>query len=164
LKVIFLDIDGVLNNAACFLTGPGGLRARPDPLCIQALNRILRATRAKIVISSAWRKHLTEHQLAALLAKWKVAGRLIGTTPWVICAPRGAEIRAWLEQHPRVRQFVILDDDADMEDLHPHLVLTRFARGLTEAQATRAIQILERRNYAPSHRNARGVQRRLRFL
>lgn len=52
MRLIFLDIDGVLNGhhykrdaQSCNILSP----------CVRQLNRIIRATEAKIVLSSAWR-------------------------------------------------------------------------------------------------------------
>ena len=52
MKIIFLDIDGVLNRhtwndeaKSCFM----------EPECIKNFNKILNETNAKVVLSSAWR-------------------------------------------------------------------------------------------------------------
>lgn len=50
--IIFLDIDGVLNRHVFNREAGSGTI---DPKCVKQLNRILRATGAKIVLSSAWR-------------------------------------------------------------------------------------------------------------
>jgi hypothetical protein len=56
--------------------------------------------------------------------------------------PRGREIQAYLNNAAGVESFVIIDDDDDMEHLKPHLILTPFEIGLTEADADRAIAML----------------------
>lgn len=60
MKVIFLDIDGVLNHhefnqesQSCTINAE----------CITQLNRILKETSAKIVLSSAWRYVVTGHAM-----------------------------------------------------------------------------------------------------
>src|SRR5262245_22677615 len=53
-RVLFLDVDGVLNHEAAFTTmklGPAPI----DPACVAQLDRVVEATGAKIVLSSAWR-------------------------------------------------------------------------------------------------------------
>jgi hypothetical protein len=56
---------------------------------------------------------------------------------------RGHEIADWLDRHPEVRGFVILDDDGDMAHLKDSLVQTKLHDGgLTEELADRAIQRL----------------------
>jgi len=56
---------------------------------------------------------------------------------------RGDEIEAWLNEHPEVKKFVILDDDNDMRNLMDHLIQTDFyKKGLTSELADKAIEIL----------------------
>ena len=56
---------------------------------------------------------------------------------------RGDEIRAWLEEHPEVTKFVILDDDSDMcEFTETNLFKTTYKFGLTEEIAEKAKQFL----------------------
>ena len=42
---------------------------------------------------------------------------------------RGSEIQQWLDGHPEVRDFVIIDDGNDMLHLTPNLVLTDARNG-----------------------------------
>ena len=51
--VIFLDIDGVLNNFASIERYEDTL----DPDCVAVLNGIIAASQAEVVISSTWRLH-----------------------------------------------------------------------------------------------------------
>ena len=59
---------------------------------------------------------------------------------------RGIEIQHWLAKHAIRRsvptRFVILDDEDDMGIALPHLIQTNGDRGLTMADAERAIQML----------------------
>lgn len=159
MKVIFLDIDGVLINRASFLSPLKvmGVRAAPDPACVDRLNRIVRETGAHIVLSSTWRYGLKAVECRELLSDWGVMGKVIGPTPRLmkpkqfsgqvieVSATRGAEIAKWLEtegERHGVDSFVILDDDSDMDELTRHLILTQFEAGLTSADADRAIEML----------------------
>jgi HAD domain in Swiss Army Knife RNA repair proteins len=142
MKIIFLDIDGVLKNRAF----PHGNSA--DPVCVSLLNQIVEKTNAYFVISSSWRTGSSLSVLKDMLDAWGVVpGRLIDKTPcfkWE--CKRGDEIQAWLaareEQRGDVEKFIILDDDTDMIHLLPHLVKTTFQFGLTEETASIAIQKL----------------------
>ena len=75
MKLIFLDIDGVLNSHDYFLkryseTGKmqGGIRPESiDPDALRRLERILEETDAKIIVSSTWRLGQTVEQLQDLL-------------------------------------------------------------------------------------------------
>ena len=138
MKIIFLDIDGVLNwrGSDDRIDGFIGL----DPENIARFNKIIDAhPDAKIVMSSSWR-HISAHQttyksfdeLVALLHARGLRGEFIGHTPiharglrgeFIGHTPiffghrgRGHEIRAWMDgenNRPEgtIDQFVVLDDD-----------------------------------------------------
>ncbi len=149
MKVIFLDIDGVLVNTDALLAGrklDGNVRFAPE--CVRALNAITEATGAALVISSNWRRF--NKDMFAILAENGVRGQIIGQTPdlgtvrrsgVVVTVDRGREILAWLSLH-RPERFIILDDEDDMGDLLPRLVQTDYSTGLTESDAQRAIGLL----------------------
>lgn len=148
IKVIFLDIDGVLvNSKSPTLPRIENLPA-PDPVCVQALNRIVAATEAKIVISSSWRKGKHREDMECTFVHWNVPGEIIGITPGRLNQHRGTEIQAWLDFRKElfndVESFVILDDDTDMLHLTTRLVRTSFSQGLTEKHADLAIEMLSR--------------------
>jgi hypothetical protein len=112
--VIFLDIDGVLNNERwakkMFSLTRETAAWELDPANIDALNRLIDKVDADIVVSSCWR---VREDLADVLVVWGLP-RPIGRTPRLPGASRGEEIAAWLLGHPDVEQFVIIDDDDDM--------------------------------------------------
>jgi hypothetical protein len=148
MKAIFLDIDGVLNNLESLRFPRTKVNcSRPSfsaahPSCIQALNRIIKFTDARIVVSSTWRGIGLE-VLFEVFHQWGITGMTIGYTPlWDRSFERGDEIANWLSKHPEVESFVILDDGDDMGHLKHRLVQTNFEIGLTEADADRAIAIL----------------------
>ena len=148
MTVIFLDIDGVLNNHAA-------LKRRPqlDSDCVAVLSTLAELIDARIVISSTWRLFHTIEELRETLGKAGLfdPDRIIDMTPRLldfhgdICVsqPRGVEIQAWLSAHPDVARFVILDDDADMAHLAPHLVQTSMATGLTRRHLPAVLRVLE---------------------
>lgn len=120
MKVIFLDIDGVLNwiGTEDRLNGFIGL----DPVLIERFNRIIDAhPDVKIVISSTWRKTMHAYPdfpgLVDLLHARGLKGEIIGHTPlhcryWA----RGAEIAEWIAdweaKNPNEQlTLVVLDDD-----------------------------------------------------
>lgn len=83
-KIIFLDIDGVLNGHEFNAEAQSG-NIRNE--CVQHLNRIIRLTGAKIVLSSAWRyivhgKQMTLKGFAYMLRTHGFIGigNLIGVT------------------------------------------------------------------------------------
>jgi histidinol phosphatase-like enzyme len=119
MKIIFLDIDGVLNVITQGHDEFGGIFHKHF---IDNLKRIIDETGAKIVISSTWRFSGLEY----ILNMWKfrkLPGEVIGITPnfmsklgTILC--RGKEIDAWIEkfelENETLESYVILDDDTDM--------------------------------------------------
>ncbi|HVY94789.1 MAG TPA: HAD domain-containing protein [Bryobacteraceae bacterium] len=141
MKIVFCDIDGVLNNPGCYSrrTANG---TPADPKCIAALNRILQATGARIVLSSTWRIDGMEF-CNDRFAEWGVVAAIFDVTPQLDFSPRGHEIDAWLKAcEEEIEAFVILDDTANMYPHLDRLILTEESCGLTEEDADRAIAIL----------------------
>jgi hypothetical protein len=148
MKVIFLDIDGVLNvmhpdrdeYGRCF-----------HPHFEDNLKRIIKETGAKIVISSTWRAS----GLMVMQEMWikrQLAGEVIDITCHLKSRRRGQEIQVWLDSN-EVESYVILDDDTDME-LHQMKCFVRTSEnqhhrdcvdvgyGLTDICTDQAIGIL----------------------
>jgi len=111
MNVIFLDIDGVLN---CRRTpNPRSFPYVVDSKLLARLKQLLKKSRAKVVLSSTWRYD----PIGLIAAKhWQVP--FIDVTPDMPHKPRRAEINAWLESHPEVERFVVIDDEDDgLDDL-----------------------------------------------
>ena len=129
MKVLFLDIDGVLTTS----------RSRRkaidhcDRNCVLELLHIVGQTGCKIVVSSSWRIFGEQHVKDALQANGAPVFAIIGFTPDLHGEERGDEIQAWLDSNPDVEKFAIVDDDADMGHLLGYLIRTD--DGLTHAQA-----------------------------
>jgi hypothetical protein len=146
MKIIFLDIDGVLNSQNFFKTHkPNNDWKETDDIdrrAIAILNNILEKTNAKIVISSSWRIGRTLENLKLMA---KIVGihpeKIFSKTPVLNDKDRGFEIEAWLEQN-KTEKFVILDDDSDMGNLMHHLVKTKSETGLTKELAEKVINLL----------------------
>lgn len=66
-----------------------------------------------------------------------------GITPWSRDRYRGSEIKEWLDEHPEVTNYVIIDDDNDMlEEQEPYLVQTSWYDGINDYDVEKAIKIL----------------------
>lgn len=151
MKVIFLDIDGVLNHERHYKW----LMETDEPTLLQSvypysefnpkscrlLMDIIRETGAQIVVSSSWRLD-GENRLNSLF-KFFGLPRIYDITPCLNTA-RGIEIGAWLAAHPEVTNYVILDDDEDMNDEQkPFFIKTNpYEDGLNEACKDKAIELL----------------------
>ncbi len=146
-KVLFLDVDGVLNNGEwAFKMHQQGVHVYKNDLLyepsLEQLRRIVRTTGALIVVSSAWRQIPSCYQH---LLEWleKYGLRVYGKTPY-IGGDRGDDISAWFNRNPGEWRYVILDDDDDMGEHLGCLVRTDFDRGLTEKEADLCIELLNR--------------------
>jgi hypothetical protein len=112
MRVIFLDIDGVLNCASTH--NPRKLPYFVDRKLLKRFKRLVQRTKAKVVLSSTWR-----YDPAGLFSAKYWGIPFIGTTPDMPTKPRSAEIKAWLKQHPQVERFVVIDDEDDELDDFP---------------------------------------------
>lgn len=164
-KLIFLDIDGVLNTRDWHSrmtkdTPRDEFGWVFDPVAVENLARIVKETGASIVISSSW-KFLG---MAKLREMWKIRnlpGTLLDITPNTVSDEvllnanldemelgvcRGNEIKEWLSRHKgEVSNYVIIDDFDDLlPEQENHVVLTDSLIGITEWDAEKAIRILNR--------------------
>lgn len=149
MKVVFLDIDGVLVTARTLKERNGRYKVA-EPKCIYALNHLTTITETGIVLSSSWR-FCGENEMRVIFNLWGVYAPIMGMTPDLTRkdavgiyhgVARGYEIQAYLGDHPDIERFVILDDECDMAHLEPFTVRTKFDCGLTEHDAQRAIELL----------------------
>src|SRR5574343_468345 len=130
MKILFLDIDGVLNCRSTPLRKTfSGFEdfERVDLGCVSLLNQIIAETNAKIVVSSAWRINHSTAELQAFLNHNGLVGEIVGKTEIINYedARRGDEIQLWLNYN-EAESFVILDDGDDMYHLKKYLVQTSF--------------------------------------
>jgi hypothetical protein len=161
MKIIFLDIDGVLN-----VIGQGHDRFGQiwHIEFINNLKWIIEETGAKLVISSTWR-HSGLSIMKEMWIERNLPGDVIGITidlgtyqddnGFYQSEPRGKEIEHYLKSHPEITNYVILDDDTDMlpnqlgnfvqtstNINHPDCVDIGY--GLTKICSEKAIRILNK--------------------
>ncbi len=149
MKVIFLDIDGVLNSIN-YVKNSGKFGVVVDPERIKLLKTIVTATDAEIVLSSSWREHWNSTsndcdeiglEINKIFREYKLS--IYDKTP-NLHFKRAEEIKAWLSDYPGTTHYVILDDE-EFTDLHllPHHIKTSDdAGGLTQEDSIQAISIL----------------------
>lgn len=145
MKIIFLDIDGVMNN--WIESKPSNKHESLEfaASCVENLKYLLKKTNARIVISSTWRIGETEKTLKEkVFSHYDLDKYILDVTPIYWDEPRGLEIKSYLASlhNCNVEGIVILDDDSDMEDLKEYLVRTNPKYGLTRKDADLAIKVL----------------------
>src|SRR5436190_20496665 len=129
MKVVFLDIDGVLNTRHTL--NPRKLPYVVEKTLVRRLKRLLARTKAKAVLSSTWR-----YDPAGIFSARRYGIPFISCTPDLPHRPRREEIQAWLKKHPRVTRYAVLDDDDDGLDAMP-LFQPSAGTGLTPEIAKR---------------------------
>lgn len=158
MKVIFLDIDGVLitaNNSHNSLHDEPRSSGEPNGFnrdAVDNLNSVIEKTDAKIVISSSLRFSNSARQLVSILQYGGVNNPpVIDVTPVIPDmrtkrSHRGNEILAWLSRHPDVEDYVVIDDCgkeqlANIPD--NRVVSTSYREGFgTEEAYRKAVQAL----------------------
>jgi len=160
-KVIFLDIDGVLNpkywrKENNHSQDQYGNVFNPD--AVANLAEIIDKTGAKIVISSSW-KCMGLTKLQQMWKRRKLPGEIIDVTPDYMSDDlllnedmtelnylyrRGCEIKGWMIQHGKdVSHYAIIDD---MDDILPeqqdHLIWIDPHDGITSFNAKQIIATL----------------------
>lgn len=157
MKVLFLDVDGVLN---CWTTKELTLHGYKfvERKFVKRVKRIVDETGCKIVLSSTWRKGYYD------LLKDKVSDEdatdaddyvllhnmfqfygieIYSHTPMLNESHRGLEIEEWLKNTTdEVERFVILDDDIRVYPYTENLVATFLDSGLTEELTDKVIKML----------------------
>lgn len=158
MKITFIDIDGVLNNAEYYknksLHSHHRENSHFDSNNVNALNRIVESTGAKIVISSAWRLLKSLDEIRNLFSDIGIKAEIIGATESLHykdtfeLAPRGLEILKWIRDHHRtlkggLENYIIIDDEDDILDIQEkHFFQIDDKVGLTEANADEIIEFL----------------------
>lgn len=150
MKILFLDIDGVLNP----LSEGAFLDRSLDPECLKQLEHVVDSTGCKLIITSL--RRLRYQGVPGFNDDWfhgsKLAGAVLDFTPklerqvgflW-IAAPRWQEILAWLNRTPLVESWAVVDDDREgLRGLDPtRCVYTDPTMGLSLTEAEKLIKLL----------------------
>lgn len=147
-KVLFLDIDGVLNTDRqhwhCQMNGVTPVDEfgyEFAPKAVNNLTTIFEETGAEIVISSSW-KFLGLQTLQKMWKDRNLPGSILDITP--DGDNKGWEIDEWLLKHKgQVNGYAIIDDENDMQpEQQGHFVQTNSQFGITLKDAERVITIL----------------------
>lgn len=142
-KVIFLDIDGVMNSVSTRPQDPQGLGDFLDPVNVGVLNAIVRATGAVVVVSSTWRLTMPFAALQRTFAAAGCVAEIVDVTPDVDARERVLEVAAWLaSQAEPPDRFVVLDDDFYMPAFPDKLVRTRKLHGLCADDVPAVLAVL----------------------
>ena len=116
VKIIFLDVDGVLNIMSSSYNSFKLTSTALEPHLVRRLEfiieRVSRSTSLKIVISSSWH----EDNLIENLKKYnfKYVNDIVGRTPRNNFNLRGDQIKDWLDNHQdeySIDNYIVLEDE-----------------------------------------------------
>ncbi|WP_238885436.1 HAD domain-containing protein [Clostridium sp. YIM B02551] len=158
MKVIFLDIDGVLNSEEFFLNNKNQVI---DKNCVSILKNIVDTTGAVIVMSSGWKLWFDDDMmpqddysksLYEILCEFDI--KLFGKTPdfsneeiitrKTFSHVKAKEIKVWLNEHEDIDKYVVIDDlDMKDEEINTHLVRINGKTGITEEYAKAVIDMIK---------------------
>ena len=150
MKVVFLDVDGVLNNA--YIEERIGSIVGIGDIYVKRLRKIIDATGAKIVLTSSWRVYKApkgeDVHWDYLVEKLAKEGLSIYDCTKDRGDNRGYGILQWYTHHD-VTTWVVLDDD-EFDDYRPYGIMRRLVKtryytpdgGLQDENVEEAIRIL----------------------
>ncbi len=156
MKLIFLDVDGVLNRVLTKAQAPSGCTGIETEL-VKNLAKIVNETNALIILTSDWKigweavffccsedaQYLNE-----MLAKegLQIVGKTYDDHVYdYFLQDRGRGIHRYLDALENAEGYVVIDDhvfgDFD-EEIRKHLIKTNCYEGLSVEKAEQAIEIL----------------------
>lgn len=161
MKVIFLDIDGVLNSNVCLEDNRQLLINRDNVLLLKEL---VERTGAVLVLSSGWKLYFDEYlkpvseeavYLKKMLHDYEI--EFYGKTPDLSTAEikeskkfstvKAKEIKSWLYDHTDAEEYIVIDDlSLNDEDINKRLIRTNSETGITKSDVESAISMLTNNN------------------
>jgi len=142
MKVVFLDIDGVMtsnslneeiNKSTSVYTFSKG--------CVNALNKILESHRSKIVLTSSWRTVFDVEKQCEIFSENGVVQMPYSQTIDLGYENRSEEIRQYISKQKNISNFLILDD-MEIIGFDDNFIRVDFNTGLTMEHIGKAIKIL----------------------
>jgi hypothetical protein len=149
MSTIFLDIDGVLNSTKSieenYLKGNKVDAAKIFiPQSVFLINMLTSVKSADVVISSTWRYNM--EKVIEVFKKNNLKTRnIVGRTPFLE-STRGAEIKKYLKLNKNIEDFIIIDDDRDMEPFLDRLIHVKRKTGFDNHDYIKSLKMLGGKN------------------
>lgn len=150
MKVIFLDVDGVLNSKDWLENNRVRTENSVNPEKVKLLAEIVKNTNATVVLSSTWR-YIPEHPMFMYLTDiLGVNGIKIHSFTPKLDGDRPREIKEWIEKQTEEVQFISVEDDFSEEDYRKYRIEDRLVKtsyygeygGLQRSHVEKAVQLL----------------------
>ena len=151
-RICFLDYDGVVNTPMWNEEGThcsynyNGHGKVNNFQAVQWLSEACQKFGYDIVVTSTWR--LWDNYKECLINGGLRKGiEVLGRTDRIRGVPRGAEIKKYIEDHPEIQYYVIVDDEADMlPEQMGHFIMTNGDTGFNLSEFKRFEEIFESDN------------------
>ncbi len=136
-RICFLDYDGVVNTpmwnekgTKCTYNFPSDNKVN-NFQAVQWLSEACQKFHYDIVVTSTWRWD-ANYKECLINGGLREGIEILGRTSELRDQPRGAEIKAYLDAHPEIKYYVIIDDDSDMlHEQMDHFIKTDYRIGFT---------------------------------
>lgn len=148
---IFLDVDGVLNTRKTVISSPDGHIGVDDTRIGILAGAVNRYGGGDIVLTSDWKNVRIGGDLDYLRKKLRAHDLEISAATKEHYNKRGQGIQDYLEEHPEIDEYIILDDNRfDFEDfprLWERLLITDGIENAAFASKTPAVEAILFREY-----------------
>lgn len=169
-RVVFLDIDGVLQptdredrfnhdlDETCRMLvekfgdqgylmldkyDVGAVYYDWSDVAVRNLKRLLDSCEAEIVLSSNWKDYRTMEDMRRLFHIHGLDKYITDMTPIRRLVPKREEIMEYLEEHPKLQYYVVIDDEDMRQYFEGRMVYTRKPGYLDDACKAEAERILK---------------------
>ncbi len=162
MKIIFLDVDGVLNSKSWNDSHQQEIRdgILIDETKIKLLSKLINKTNASIVLHSGWRFWLDSEFQPSRKESEIFLGMLLDENISIfditpdhrteeimktnkLSLVKAGEILEWVSKHENIEQWVVLEDlDLNNKEVENHQIRTDSQKGLTLENITEAEKIL----------------------
>ena len=149
MNIVFLDYDGVVNTLMWDECGKKcGFNYPDDNMvnnfqAVQWVSEFCEKNGYCIVVTSSWR--LQDNYIDCLNnGGLRDSVPVIGNTPYLRSSNRAEEIKQYLQTHPEIENYIIIDDLDEMESLSDHLILCNPDVGFGVSEYKKAVEMHKR--------------------
>lgn len=144
MKILFLDVDGVLNSRRSVevMNGSGNPNdlTKLDPIAVGLIRKLCIDTNTDICLSSDWRHG---KEFIPIIFGMKIGLPIISRTPEKLSATRGEEIAIWLRKN-KVEKYSIVDDGNNfLPEQLPFFVQVDYYNGLSYENYVKLQELLK---------------------
>jgi hypothetical protein len=138
MRVLFLDIDGVMKPARAYWLKPHKPDGNFDPLAVAAINLIHERAGAAIVFNTTWNSS-GYARLCEIATHEGITAPIIGVTAFPGLSDRLEAIKAWMAENGPVEAWCALDDETMAND---HCIKVNFEFGVSTQDYSNAVRLL----------------------